>query len=243
MRSVAIAFALAALAACEHRPPGAAAPAPLVDDEGMLQLDGLGKFGPQIREAMGTRAERAARAPYSPPGWPLRRGEKIESWEELEAAFPRTCGIRAPFWVGDRVFGAALGDGYVGHYREYVHPALLEQAPWSRCQLPPHLGGEVPAALARIPYDEVVRIDDNASAHPPYWTRERWLAGYVGEDDRRSQREALGLPLPEPWPDKETWFKWWRECLEDNVRAKGVVHWTCSKPELLGIRNGVEIWG
>ena len=80
MRSVLIAFALAALAACEHRPPGAAAPAPLTDDEGVLQLDGLGEFGPLIRKAMGTRAERAARAPYSPPGWPLPARGSSSTW-------------------------------------------------------------------------------------------------------------------------------------------------------------------
>ena len=242
MRSVAIAFALAALAACEHRPPGAAAPAPLVDDEGMLQLDGLGKFGPQIREAMGTSAERAARAPYSPPGWPLRRGEDVgigsslsreypERRWELEAAFPETCGIHAPFWVGDRVFGAFwMVTEYIGHFREYVDQARwFSESPEHRdCRLPPHLGGEVPAALAWMPYDEVAR-DPDSFEHRPHWTRERWLAGYAGENDRRSQREAFGLPLPSPLPDLQTMRRLQRECLEEN--KKGGPQFYCPPPD------------
>ena len=198
-------LALAALAACEHRPPGAAAPAPLTDNEGVLLLDGLSKYGPQIQAAMGTRAERAERAPYSPPGWPLRRGEKVETsarkWE-LMAAFPEACDIRAPFWVGDRVFGASWsGTRYNGHFREYVPPLWYSEERWrsdSNCQLPPHLEEEVPAALALVPFDEVPR-HPGTGMEDPHWTRERWLAGYVGEDDRRAQREAFGLPLPPPW--------------------------------------------
>ncbi len=265
MRNTAILLALAALAACEHSPPGAAAPVPLTDADGALLLDGLGEFGPLIREAMETRTERAARAPYSPPGWPLRRGEDITRARrrELDAAFPETCGIKAPFWVGDRVFGAAwryrdpyagvlltADMEYVGHYREYIGDWVGEYDSWE-CRLPPHLGvaadgrygrvSELPAALVRIPYNEkVVRDGDNNSEHPPYWTRELWLAGYTGEDDRRAQREALGLPLPEPWPDKETMFYWWQKCNEANGNAAGVIV-CCRKPEPILVR-GVEIW-
>lgn len=230
MRSMSAALALAALAACEHRPPGAAAPAPLTDAEGVLLLDGLGEFGPQIREAMGTRAERAARAPYSPPGWPLRRGESVtyDRKRELNAAFPETCEIRNPFWVGDRVFGASWGGTrYNGHFRKYVNPLHYSEARWRRwenCRLPPHLGGELPAALALIAYDEVERHTGDFEERP-HWTRERWLAGYAGEDDRRAQREAFGLPPPAPWSDPDDLPPLDLDELQRRSLEKGFVIW------------------
>ena len=65
----------------------------------------------ELAEFMGTREERAARAPYSPPGWPLQRGDTISDarLRELKRDFGHYCGeIRAPFWVGDMVFGAGF---------------------------------------------------------------------------------------------------------------------------------------
>ena len=65
----------------------------------------------ELAEFMGTREERAARAPYSPPGWPLQRGDTISDarLRELKREFGHYCGeIRAPFWVGDMVFGAGF---------------------------------------------------------------------------------------------------------------------------------------
>ena len=152
--------------------------------------------------------------------------------------------------MGDRVFGAAFRNEekppwrmkYVGHFREYVAwtPWFSEYGDSSRCRLPPHIDeDEMPAALAWIHYDDTVRVQEYHE-HPPYWTRELWLAGYVGEDDRRAQREALGLPAGAPWPDKETMLERWRKCNEDND-GQSVVHWGCQKPEPILVR-GVEIW-
>ena len=74
-----------------------------------------------LAEFMGTREEREARAPYSPPGWPFRVGDTIsrEGWYEGETGsgglvlsfLGYLCDwggidIAAPFWVGDMVFGA-----------------------------------------------------------------------------------------------------------------------------------------
>lgn len=215
MRSVLIAFALAALAACEHRPPGAAAPSPSTDGEGRLLLDGLGEFGPQIREAMGTRAERAARAPYSPPGWPVKLGEAIpsfqaddDSWYELMEEFPWVCGIDAPFWVGDMVFGATWSDApsatgveysepwrtsdgevaewlkwtaYTGHYRAYVSD---DPRPSCLSKLPAYVRGD--HTVFAVPAErrgEFIGMggDWGDPFHEPGTLEELWLAGYVGQ--------------------------------------------------------------
>ena len=81
----------------------------------------------ELAEFMGTREEREARAPYSPPGWPLRVGDTIprNRWWEIIESFdfyrcdapyidesPRPSSyvrIRGAFWVGEMVFGAEFG--------------------------------------------------------------------------------------------------------------------------------------
>lgn len=126
------------LAACEAPPvPESADPSSIMEPDG--EADPLTMF-------MGTREERAARAPYSPPGWPLQRGH-AGTWrerEDLHARFGIWDEVRAPFWVDDMVFGAHWVSGYdengrysiiyVGHYPE--------RTDWfwpPRDDLPPHL--------------------------------------------------------------------------------------------------------
>ena len=133
-------------AACEpQRKPagGAVAPAPLTDERGVLLLDGLGDLGPHIQAAMGTAAERAERAPYSPEGWPWERGDLVPWGWYMDNPFGNWEGISAPFWIGDKVFGArwAAAEGtdflpeheYVGHY-----PQKTTWEWWS-LNLPDHL--------------------------------------------------------------------------------------------------------
>lgn len=80
---------------------------PAVPPSPLFSAEELAKF-------MGTREERAARAPYSPPGWPLQRGDTISFDRHRELTwrqFPGySCGggklVKAPFWVGDMAFGA-----------------------------------------------------------------------------------------------------------------------------------------
>ncbi|MDE2761154.1 MAG: hypothetical protein OXK74_00010 [Gemmatimonadota bacterium] len=81
----------------------------------------------ELAEFMGTREERAARAPYSPPGWPLKRGDDIGERRlgELNGRFPHLdCGAREPygiahvFWVGDMAFGSKWG-GTTSWVREH----------------------------------------------------------------------------------------------------------------------------
>ena len=59
--------------------------------------------GEDLTEFMGTRAEREARAPYSPPGWPFQPGDLMTSREKhnrLDLRFGSWRGVSAPFWVG-----------------------------------------------------------------------------------------------------------------------------------------------
>lgn len=151
-----------------------------------------------LAEFMGTRAERAERAPYSPAGWPLQRGDVIsyERRAELSRAFPSVCGIHAPFWVGDMAFSAtwsssrtALGDAwdpnakmsdipvaYLGHVRHYVWGVKCRDR-----DLPPHLrnlGHEVLAPPATMK----VFHKGGDSREPASWTQEQWLDGYTGRD-------------------------------------------------------------
>lgn len=188
MRTPAILLALAALAACEpDRRTGAAPPA---DSEGRLLLDGLGEFGPQIRAAMGTRAERQARAPYSPPGWPFRRGEVVsfERWNEMNGKFPRACGASAAFWVGDMLFGALWAahgpprmyqpSVYVGHVRGYI---ARDPLPPCLRRMPPYLR-ERPELLYAPPGSRDDLVTGGDGRDKPEWTRERWLEGYLGRD-------------------------------------------------------------
>jgi len=81
---------------------------PSVDEKGVLLLDGLGDLGPHIQAAMGTAEERAARAPYSPEGWPINRGDVVSHarYSDNQGEFGSWLGVRQPFWVGDMVFGA-----------------------------------------------------------------------------------------------------------------------------------------
>lgn len=149
----------------------------------------------ELAKFMGTRAERAKRAPYSPEGWPLQRGDVIpyERKAELAREFPSVCGLSAPFWVGDMGFTATwsmgsryVGDqwdsvkladrpiAYLGHVRHYV---------WGvRCHtddLPPHLRDRDPEVLAP-PADMKVWHMGGDRATTAVWTRERWLDGYTG---------------------------------------------------------------
>ena len=118
----------------------------------------------ELAEFMGTRAERAERAPYSPDGWPLQRGDLVsyERQTELGREFPSVCGISAVFWVGDMAFAARwsshrnhIGEAwdpnakmadipvaYLGHVREYVYGAVCRSR-----DLPPHLQNHGPTIL------------------------------------------------------------------------------------------------
>ena len=112
MKSMGTALKLAAALAavwgggCLHRDTPATPPAPLFSAE-------------DLAEFMGTRKEREARAPYSPPDWPLRVGDTIprnrrsrELYKSFDAYLCYTPYIDdspiigAPFWVGEMVFGA-----------------------------------------------------------------------------------------------------------------------------------------
>ena len=79
-------------------------------------------YGPdELAAFMGTPEERAARAPYSPPGWPLMPGDLASDggagdpggaypdMQELHSRFPGSCGLDNVFWVGDMAFGARWG--------------------------------------------------------------------------------------------------------------------------------------
>ena len=140
---------VAAGAACAGKP--AVLPAAQVTADVPALFDAA-----ELAEFMGTRAERAARAPYSPPGWPLQRGELVsgERMNELSREFPSVCGIRAPFWVGDMVFGAVWhGDGEAWDGGEAARPPGLGapslQRPHPAVQLrafvPPHLTAAAPS--------------------------------------------------------------------------------------------------
>ncbi len=198
--------------ACE--PPrnptrGTVTPAPRTDEEGVLLLDGLGDLGPRIQAAMGTREERAARAPYSPPGWPLKRGDIVSDLQrmKLDDQFPRLCEMDVPhvFWVGDMAFGAiwssktpafraSIGTGkppgldvpsyrYVGHVHMYAGCELDE--------LPPHVRDPskvlhwLTGTDGRGRYRKPTGADYSQDRPEEIWTEERWLAGYVGEGDDR----------------------------------------------------------
>jgi len=194
-------FAVLLAAACREPPrPGAVAPPsnPTMDEDGRLRPEGLGPFADQIVAAMGTRAEREARAPYSPPGWPYERGEIVQVTDYNDEPFGHwTSPIQAPFWVGKRVFGARWEmveppEGwhpwiptveYVGHFPQRTVDPL-----WFR-RLPDHLADVNPVELQASLFDTVLvgtlggdfatkRIGmDTLLSH---WTEERWIDGYTG---------------------------------------------------------------
>jgi len=161
-------FAILLAAACQEPPrPGAAAPPsdPAMDEDGRLLPKGLGPFADQIIEAMGTRAERAARAPYSPPDWPYERGELVKSEQHTGVWLHETFGMwtrsaEAPFWVGKRVFGArwagASKPGDTWLYQEYVghFPVRTVDPHWFR-RLPDHLADVNPVDLQAVLFDSV----------------------------------------------------------------------------------------
>ena len=182
----------------------------------------------ELAKFMGPRAERAARAPYSPPGWPLQVGDTItrDRYKALDRQFPgywcgpshsgtntpfrlgglSHSGISAPFWVGDMVFGAefevivesnfVLADPppdlgivlevpegeevvmhprygnyvYGGHSRRYIDPARVG-----------HCEGTLPSHIREHGFG-VLAVPERDRDPAGTWTRERWLAGYVGSD-------------------------------------------------------------
>lgn len=189
-------LALAALAACEPHRPGAGgtdprAPEPAeVADETPEAPDWFAGMN-----FMGTAAERAARAPYSPLGWPLQRGDSIPfaRWRELEEEFPGwSGGVSMPFWIGTTVFGAydlLAGGGwspnikYIGHY-----PAKTYDLFWTY-HIPDHLKemsqtAEGFAEIAKSVFDPdaLRKTFEELPEKQRVWTREAWLDGYTGEE-------------------------------------------------------------
>ena len=185
MRTPAVLLILAALAACSTR------------ENPVYSSDELAEF-------MGTREERAARAPYSPPGWPLKRGDVISMrrQSELNRKFPGFCGRDAKnaFWVGDMVFGTSwttsprVSDVYGGNFIDARmawiaagndpedEPVLLYRGHFrayaaSDCEPPRHVRDPSgwAAVLAGVRYTGIDRYNEEM------WTEERWLDGYVGE--------------------------------------------------------------
>ena len=192
MRTAAILPILAGLAACElpRRPGGGATapprPEPHAPDEAPDFFADM--------DFMGTAASRAERAPYSPVGWPLQRGDTITTkrWLELDREFPGWApGAAASFWIGKTVFGMRhrLVDSgefvpdveYIGHY-----PAKTHWIHWS-LNLPDHL---LEMSRTEEGFEEIAKSlfdprpgNWNGSQLPELkriWTREAWLDGYTG---------------------------------------------------------------
>lgn len=181
MRTAAILLTLAALAACAE-PPKAGTQPPKND---------LAAF-------MGTAEERAARAPYSPVGWPLQRNEVVagDRRRNLEREFmggSYRFGF-APFWIGEKLFTARFmgvqifEDGtsttrYLGHFPDKIDDELFfdSKYSWRDVVLPPHLRDQNPNELKRLLYREF-RERWPTAAMRAEWTRERWLAGYTGKE-------------------------------------------------------------
>jgi len=180
-----------------------------MDEDGRLLPEGLGPFAAQIIEAMGTRAEREARAPYSPPDWPYERGERITMDQAREnfLTFWHWKGVGAPFWVGKRVFGARwagsekpgvrMGYEYLGHFPQRTVEALWFQSDYQEGEHGWELDGGLPDHLADVnPVELQDFLFDTLLAGMPggdikarrvgldtlllHWTEERWLDGYTG---------------------------------------------------------------
>ena len=173
---------LAGLLACQAPPtPTPASPESLGDD--------LAVF-------MGTREERAARAPYSPPGWPLKVGDlkpphRLGTLNFGHPDFADWNGIEDVFWVDTIAFGAywllewpeswTTPDKwpvrYLGHRpmkTKYLPDGLVGDDPY-----PPHLEGRDPKDLRRW-------LSGPPHKEPPeFWTRERWLAGKIGPGEHQ----------------------------------------------------------
>lgn len=178
--------AAAGLAACQELPvPGAT--------DGPPGLVGPGAEADPLAVFMGTRQERAARAPYSPEGWPLQRGD-ITTWDfrnELleEHRFSVWDDAAAPFWIGKTVFGAyftsiiVVPPGqtrdhskavYHGHFPEKT----LRWPPWNA--LPEHLRGrdldELKSSLYTLRGGPLVPSAEMVET----WTEDAWLDGFTG---------------------------------------------------------------
>lgn len=201
-------FAILLAAACQEPPrPGAVAPPAnaTTDEDGRLLPEGLGPLADQIVEAMGTRAEREARAPYSPPDWPYERGESVPMEQALTLRHWK--GVEAPFWVGKRVFGARwkygegvlLGYEYLGHFPQRTVQALWFQSDYQYGEygweldggLPDHLADVNPAELQDFLFDTLLAGIPGGFVRARYvgldtlllhWTEERWLDGYTGPE-------------------------------------------------------------
>ena len=139
--------------------------------------------------AMGSPEERTARAPYSPPGWPLKRGDLVadDEWDYLLEQFGGWHGIEAPFRADTLVFGADWRIGgtlsdlaieYLGHYPERT---VVPPEYWESRDGPPQFGGDNGEAARAF----------HSGEWPPWraerqsWTEERWIAGYAGEETSR----------------------------------------------------------
>ena len=152
----------------------------------------------EFAEFMGTRAEREARAPYSPPGWPLQPGDLVTRDEKFALAdqFPSFEGVQAHFWIGDKVFGAAfkgaapaIGERYarnttVSHYLGHFPDAPRRR--FGRRDLPPHLRDlrdqDFEKLRAALLAGTSVRFNrEYVEKMKTEWTRERWIAGYTGD--------------------------------------------------------------
>lgn len=88
-------------------------------------------------------------APWSPPGWPLKVGDRIsqETLDELGERFPSWLDVRAVNWVADLPFGALIllhtANSptpwiYHGHFPEKISPVYK---PVMSDFLPSHLRG------------------------------------------------------------------------------------------------------
>ena len=199
MRKVALftlAAALAMLAAGCQEPPTPATVTPSVhrtDRDGRLRAEVLARSADQIVEAMGTRADREARAPYSPKWWTLEVGDTItyqRSWELLH--LEPWNGLGSVFWLDTLVFtpvyrtvwpeGSAvpIGEAYEGHF-----PRKSTDPPdWWRHEVPEHLSGESDADITRWLHDpdQLRGVRSAGDLERAMWTRARWLEGWTGPE-------------------------------------------------------------
>ena len=196
--------------ACEpHRNPsgGTTEATTRVDERGVLLLEGLGDLGPHIQAAMGTAAERAARAPYSPVGWPINRDDIVSfgRYQELQGEYGSWLGVGAPFWIGKLVFGALwtyADDDASGFYpnMEYIghYPEKTKHEDWP---------DDMPAHLLDISQTEAGFLEiagsvfklrggslDNIDELKLIWTESRWLEGYTGEDEDADTCSDVDFP-------------------------------------------------
>lgn len=195
MRTVSILLIPVAMAAGCAEPPKPVATAP-PGSPGSPQAER------DVAAFLGTVEDREARAPYSPPGWPLQPGDVILDLHEsdAEAEFPDWNGIADVFWLDTIAFGSAFeiywprgvtslanaGRRYLGHFPQQV-PAEYYGHYWYSAPLPPHLAGESAEDVKRWLYaDETQRsrvwtggplLPEAAKTE---WSRERWIAGYTG---------------------------------------------------------------